>query len=350
MTDKVDTTAPADEMAGEATTDEDQIWKELAAEEAAAAGEDPEAAELEEQLEEDATIEGETGEEPGADDDDALNDDQNTAETDDGNGDGAEADSDEDTQTPTLEELQTQTKDLEQKFRSEQSRSIAQQKRADRLQKELDAIKRRKDANGNAEQAEDRLASLSEEYGDVVGPLVDEVKSLKGRFKDLSDADEQRTEVITEELREMQEKEIATFEETHPDGMDVVKDNAEVFQEWIEDQPKVIRDAYTANLDRFVDGTAAALVVSHFKAALQEASQGNASQPAEGEAETADPQAETQTDKRLERRRSRQLAGAAATRTTGSQKVSSDLPPDTEDEEALWKYWEAQDAKKARSG
>lgn len=332
MTNQADTTAPADEMADEVTTDEDKLWDEMDAEEGQAAEDNPDAANADEgsdfsNADDPANFEADGTEDHSQDDAAAPEDAPSGSKT---NGEEAE-EATETTQTPTLEDLQATSKRHEQMFKSEQARSVAQQKRADRLQKELDAIKgRQKEASDNsADDTDDRLNAVKEEYGDVVGPLVDEVNNLKGRLNDQSTTDQHRAETISDELQGMQAEEMAKFETEHPDGMNVVRDNADVFKDWIEDQPKIVRDAFAANRERFVDGTGAALVVSRFKAALAEASQGDETQ---------------NNDTQLETRRARQLAGAKATRSSTPQKGQGRLPADSTDTDALWDEFDRLDA------
>lgn len=329
MSEETDFTAPADDMAGDTqSTDEDQIWAELAAEEGTPAA-DEAAEDADTDDEEPPAEEAEKADDAADTPDDDTPDEDGTGEEDDGA-------PDDDAEPPTAAELRERAEKLEQKFRSEQSRSIAQQKRADRLQKELDALKRRQRTTGDTDEETDKsLDALSQEYGDVVGPLVDQVKDLKSRQKDLSNLEKQRLETIEGELADIQAVETAKFEEAHSDGMDVIAQNAGVFRDWIEDQPKIVRDAFQANLNGITDGTGAAMVVSRFKAAISEAAAG-------AETKAEDP---PQTDTRLASRRRRQLDGAKATRSTSSQKAAGDIPPDTDDEEALWKYWAGKDAK-----
>ncbi|MCG8447192.1 MAG: hypothetical protein MI753_15930 [Hyphomicrobiales bacterium] len=343
MSNKSDLTAPADEMAGETQIfDEEQIWKELDAEEGTAAEDnDFEAADDDEDPEAGAKggTEADEADEAGQDGGEIPDLD---ARNEDGNGEEAEGSEDE-AKTPTLKELRERADMAEQKFRSEQSRSIAQQRRADRLQKELDSLKRRQQTKGKTNvEREERLNAVSEEYGDVVNPLVDEMKDLRGRLDAQSETDQQRLETIEGELADLQATEIAKFEEEHQDGMDVIVQNKDTFEAWIEDQPKIVRDAFQANLNGMVDGAGAAMVVSRFKAALSEAEAASAGDETKSETEA---ETKSQTDTKLAGRRRRQLAGAKSTRSTSPQKAAGDLPPDSGDEQAWWDYWDRKDAK-----
>lgn len=342
MTDKVDDTAPADEFAGTSSTDdEDAIWDELEAEEAAANGR---AADQDED-QDDFTEEDEeaTGsEDDSSDADDAPDADDDDPEDTDPPEDKAKATDDRtEDSTPTLEDLKNKTEKLQREYDLQKKRAAGQQRRAARLEKERDALLKRLEKFKSSDQDETDLDSVSEEYGDVVGPVVNKVKDLTARLNDTAESDKLRIEDINGELRDIQNEEIGKFEAEHPDGMDVISRNASVFRDWIEDQPKAIREAYEANLNAFTDGTAAALVVSRFKTALQEASQ-----KASGEdTPPADP---NPTTSRLDKRRRNQMRGASASRSTSSQKQTGNLEPTSDDPDAWWDYWDKQDAKSAK--
>ncbi|GAB5434790.1 MAG: hypothetical protein EpisKO_41600 [Epibacterium sp.] len=342
MTDKVDDTASADELSGTSSTDdEDAIWDELEAEEAAANGR------AADQDDDQDDFTEEDGEDTGSEDDDASDaddtpdaDEEDPEDTDppEGKADATE-DRTEDS-TPTLEDLKKHSETLQHKYNSEKNRSAAQQRRADRLQKERDALLKRLEKNKSNDDDTD-LDSVSEEYGDVVGPVVNKVKDLTARLNDTAESDQLRIDDINGQLNDIQEEEIGKFEAEHPDGMDVISQNADVFRGWIDDQPKAVRDAYEVNLNSFTDGNAAALVVSRFKIALQEASQ-------QAKGEDTPPADPNPTQSRLDKRRRNQMRGASASRSTSSQKQTGILEPTSDDPDEWWDFWDKQDAKSAK--
>lgn len=341
MTDKVDDTAPADEFAGTSSTDdEDAIWNELEAEEAAANGR----AADQDDAQDDFTEEDE--EDAGSEDDDASDaddapdaDEKDPEYTDPPEGKAEATDDRNADSTPTLEDLKTKAEKLQRDYDLQKKRAAGQQRRAARLEKERDALLKRLEKNQSDDDDTD-LDSVSEEYGDVVGPVVNKVKDLTARLKDTAESDKLRIDDINGQLSDIQDEEIGKFEAEHPDGMDVISRNADVFRDWIEDQPKAVREAYEANLNSFTDGNAAALVVSRFKIALQEASQ----QATGDDTPPADP---NPTTSRLDKRRRNQMRGASASRSTSPQKQTGNLEPTSDDPDAWWDFWDKQDTQSA---
>lgn len=228
--------------------------------------------------------------------------------------------------TQSLDDLKTQNERLEQKFRSEQERAVGQQRRADRLQQELDELKRRLNSKTTDEDADDKLASVQEEYGDVVGPLIDQIKSLKGKVDGMSRQDERRVEQLQSEISDIEQEQIRIFHAEHSDGFAQVKANAGLFRQWIEDQPKRYRDMFERNRERMVDGTGAALLVSRFKQALAEAD------AAQGK--NVDPP--PKTDTAISPRRQAQLGGARSQRSRSSTPTSGAMPLTSGTDEEIW--------------
>lgn len=302
MKDEEDTLAPAEPAGDEAMTVE-QLWDEI-------------------ESEEEGEPEGDLGDSKPDDFEDDPSDDQDDQPD---SGDGAE--------TPDPQALQEQIERLTQSLDSEKGRARGQQKRADTLQEKLDKLsKSRTQTTEERQERERKLADATEQYGDVVGPLADEIKNLSGRLDTLSELEQASLEEAQTELDDIVQEERGRFLTEHPDGFDVVKQNAEVFRAWIDDQPKAVRDAFETNYAQFVDGTSAALVVSRFKAALLEADRGP----------------EPKTENRLQSRRQRQLAGARDTRSGGRQSASSEPLTGAGTPEDDWNYFERQDAKRRR--
>lgn len=300
--------------APETTTDDDQaLWDELDREEQGEAAKDDLPAKPEPDDEDHFEDEDEDEDAQEPDDDDAGNADR-----------------------PDDEDLQTQIQRIERQFRSEQERAKGQQRRADELQKEverLSAALQAKTKDGQSEEDEERkqrLASVSEEYGDIVAPLLDEITRLDSRVSELSTTEAQRLENAKQEFAAIEEAEFNKLLAEHRDGFDVIAQNRELFAEWIEDQPKRLRDAYEQNRKHMVDGTGAALVVGHFKAALAASEQGE---------DTHQPQSRPTT------RRDRQMRGARTTKQVTRRATTTRLSDDA-DPEDLWNEFERMEAGK----
>ncbi len=320
---KPDTGAePADESAGEADnkTDE-QVWDEIETKEKAAEPEDDRDEGIEPEPVE-ATAEDEPDPEP--------SDDDQIASTDDGDGAEVEASPD----GMDSEALEAQNVRLQKSLRSEQGRHKALQHKTNILQRQIIAAEKRPqrpDRDGiTLKERHDKIAAAREEYGDVINPVLDEVADLradlKRRDEQSDERDKQALRQQRDELRSIVTAEEAVFENEHPDGFDTIVNNREVFDEWVDDQPRALRDIYAANKLVIVDGTAASVLVGMFKQALLDV---------EGSQAPANPETE-----KLQHRRQRQLAGAQSIRTPSRQQASSRPAADSDDMQAHWDYFD----------
>lgn len=328
-----DGNAPAKAGADEVETDE-QIWAELMSAKPADEDADDEAGD-EDQWEK-AAAEGE--EEA---DEDAEKADAEGAET-------PEMDASEGSDDLDPVALKTQNDRLEKKFRSEQNRAKGQQRRADRLQQELDELKQKLEAKTAPSEEDQRAhddarARVLEEYGDVVSPIFKEVDRLRDQITELSESDKRRLRDLEDEIADHQAAEMDKLTEEHPDGLKVISDNADLFRQWIDDQPKMYRDIFEANRKRMVDGVGTALLVSRFKGALLEARHGQVDEHADG------GDVPPQSEDRLSAKRRQQLAGATTTSSRRkSTKVVSDEPGEEASAQELWDHFRRVDKRKAR--
>ena len=184
-----------------------------------------------------------------------------------------------------------------------------------------------KKAGEDMQKTREALEQAKTEYPDVVGPVIDRLDSIAEKVDAIdSDSEAQRLALLEAEQNLLLER--------HPDAFDVIEKNADTFREWVEDQPKRIRDAVAQNVDAIIDADAVSEVVNEFKAFLS----GGESAPAEHETRNS----------RADHKRQRKLAGARTTRTTG-QKRTVDPPPESDDPEAQWDYWERFEKRRGRS-
>lgn len=267
---------------------------------------------------------------PGADADDDPS--RDTSEDDDG------PDKADDAPKIDPKQLQEQMERLQHQLSSEQGRTAKQRREIERLQSQIAKAETTPSDQGSntsdsREELEQRLNQAKEDYPDVIGPLADMIKSMESRFDELSTRDIQDLQAKRDTLDELAAEEEGRFLEEHPDGFDVVTENREVFNQWIEDQPKQLRDIFKANTDLIVDGTGAALLVSRFKQSLLDAG--------------ADPSPAHQEKSRLNARRQKQLDGARSARTGNRQAKTSDIPSEADDE-TLFDYWVQKDEEKER--
>ena len=292
MDDKKDgasTETPESGHEDEVKTDE-QVWNELATEEAAA-----------EQGQDEA--DASSPPEPAADDsEDEPEPEPSEADAE------PESDTDPDPLANASPEVREMFRTLEHKLASTNGRLKALRKK--RQPPQNDGAADPEDAEA-IQARQEELGRVREEYADVVGPLVDELQHLQSKVQAFQDADQaQQTELLEEENR--------VFLSQHPDGMNSLLENPEAWNEWLQGQPQEIHDAVAANNDQIVDGDAVAGVVSLFKAHLEEASA------------PADPE-----NQKIAQRRQLQKEGARSTRVRGPS-VTSEPPADANDPEGHW--------------
>lgn len=306
MTKDEDTLESADAADIEENTDE-QLWATFEAEESGKTEADPDEGEDEEDAEDPAD----------EDDPDSPSEDEDDSE-DDGDAKGDDT-----------EELRAQVDRLQHALNSEKGRTAASRREAEELRRQIAETQKRIGDQGDEDPRKERpnLDAVSEEYGDIVGPLIDEVKALRQNVDDLSSRDKGRLKDLEGRLDRIAEEEEGVFLTEHPDGFDYLREHGKDFREWVEDQPKRIRDIWQTNFEQIIDGTGAAYLLSSFKQ-----SRLDASEPPEKQ-----QQAETS------RRRQRQLDGARSTRSGTRQALTADAPPETDDPEAIWNYFERKD-------
>jgi phage host-nuclease inhibitor protein Gam len=230
--------------------------------------------------------------------------------------------------TPQLERLRHQIK-------SEIGRTQAKDRKIDTLQKEvarLTALMNESKTTAPSAEAKAKLDKARNEYGDVIGPLADQLEANSKRLDQLTQATTSQLDGSKQQLADLYKEQEAIFRKEHPDANKVVYENRDAFAAWIEDQPKMLRDAYAMNKETIVDGAAAALVVAEFKASLKTASNGAA------------PAADSKST--LQARRERQLAGSRSERPGGQSAVISGVPADGASDEAYWNYFVNRDRKK----
>ncbi len=321
MSDANTAAEPAEDSAGEADKTDEQVWDEIETQEKATEPED----------DHDEGIEPESVEATGEDEPDPEpSDEDQIASTDQGD-DTASEDAVPAGMDP--EDLKAQNERLQQSFRSDQGRARALQRKTDILQRQIIAAEKRPQRSDtdktSLRERREKLAASQEEYGDVINPVLAEVDDIRADLKRRDERDAEALQQQREELKSIVTAEEAVFEDEHPDGFETIINNREVFDDWVDDQPRALRDIYASNRQVIVDGTAASYLVGLFKQALFDA---------EGTPAPANPETE-----KLQNRRQRQLAGARTIRTPSRQQASSRPAADSEDAQAHWDYFARQD-------
>jgi len=241
------------------------------------------------------------------------------------------------------EALQAQNTRLQHSLDSEIGRQTRNLREIDRLQDQITSAPKKpapgKDSgDARLKERREKLEAAREEYGDVIGPVLDEVADLRTAMgadkKQRADQDAATLVQQKERYETLVRAEQVTFEKEHSDGFDIIKENHEVFAQWIDDQPRRLRDIYVANRDAITNGMEAALLVTDFKTALLDA-------------DAAPAPANPETEK-LRTRRQRQLDGAQSIRGAGRQEVSGRPAKDSTDDQGHWDHFKRQDEQQDR--
>jgi len=331
MTDATTNVAPpADDSASDADKSDEQLWDELKTQETDA---DPDADDADATKADaddaggaddaDATKKAgadDAGDpDPGKPDDPSPSDDTDTGDGPDGSTDGQD-----------LEALQAQNTRLLKALDSEKGRAAGGRREIVKLRSQIASApdpKAQSDDSDDAHLKErrEKLEASREEYGDVIGPLAEEITAINARLDE--DKAQKATDLEQRKRRynDLVTAEVRVFEVEHKDGFDTIVKNREVFDAWIDDQPRALRDIYADNQQDIIDGTQAAYLVTLFKQALLDASD--------------DPAPANPDTERLQSRRQRQLAGARSLRTPGNTPASSEPAQGSGDDQGHWDYW-----------
>lgn len=301
---------PADNSAGQDALSEEQLWKEIAASEKSRDDDD-------EPIHRDVDDPPEEIEKADTDPNpDASSEESETT------GNEAEA-------TPDPDQLQAQIDRLQHQLSSEKGRVRGTQQRAQRLQAELEAARKAQSSSADESRAERRkkIEETASQYDDFA-PLVEEVSELR---TERDAALEARVKDLEAQQAEFLEEQNSLFLAEHPDGYDVLTNNWQTFEKWIEKQSPEDRQIFETNRAAIVDGSSAALLIGRFKHSLATAEQGAGPDQA-----------------RLDARRQRQLAGGTSLRSPASQSATSRPSPNDPDPASHWKFWASQERRSAR--
>lgn len=171
----------------------------------------------------------------------------------------------------------------------------------------------------------ERLKAAAEEYGEVAGPVTEEVLELRETVERLvasnATAEEQRAARDQLELGEFLAGQERTLEEIHPDWLETAK--TEEFVTWVQSGPQFIRDGIARNGNGIVDGAEAAQILTLFK-------------ERDGTTGAADP---------LAFKRARQLEGGRSVPARGPGSTTARTPDDFS---AAWEALRQKDEQQGR--
>lgn len=302
---------PADAADTGEQTEEQQLWNELAQQDANSPASD------------DASDDAET---PDAAPSDGASGEKHPPE--------ASAKTDDVDLAAQLTRLQSEIAERDQALKSERGRTSALTKKANGLQRDIAELtaQLKQAQEGISLDTKDKISKVRGEYGDVVGPLADALEAVDKQVQANSKITERQIAEKRSELKGIYEEQRQVFLDEHGDGFDTIVKNRAKFDAWIEDQPKVTRDAYLANRDAITDGKQAALIVADFKSFLQGGSVDSA--------RAADP---------LRGVRERQMAGSKSSTGTAARPVANGRSPqDSEDPDVIWAQLREQEARTTR--
>lgn len=185
----------------------------------------------------------------------------------------------------------------------------------------------------------DDWKSFRDEYPEVAGPLEKVIGGLQAevtrQHKELSAIGADRRESALAE-------QAGLLAEEHSDWQEVVADDS--FMEWLEAQPRHIREAAIRNAEDIVDAQEAADVVGRFKAYRSEQQGGG---NAQDQQDTTRADGGGGTDNQ-QARRQRQLESASTTRSRGPG-VATGISEDG-DPERIWKQFDEMERRQAGGG
>jgi len=204
-----------------------------------------------------------------------------------------------------------------------------------------------KGASGYLASAE--WKAVKEEYGDVLTPVETLINAMQQELTELRSG---VTAINDERQASDHQEQKRTLEGIHPDYMDVFAGNVDHLDDWINSEPRHVREAFVRNQEHVVDAAEAADVVARFKAFLgietpsQQQQQQNTSGKGDGQAEAGKDNGNPQAKAGLSDKRKRQLGSATDVRGK-SPGAASGIPEDG-DEEEIWKMYDQQEAQEQR--
>lgn len=243
-------------------------------------------------------------------------------------------------QRAAIEAARSQNEQLESRDRRLRGQVSALQRQINELSTGQGSATR-KPAGGTDEQADGFLASddwksFEGEYPEVAGPLGKVISSLQDTIttqgKILSAiGDDRQKEALNEQG--------SLLEERHPGWQGMMQSNQETFVDWLNHQPRHIREAAVRNADDVVDAEEAADVVGRFKAWMAVHNKDNG----QGEGQTADERStesngKNQTQPELSGKRKLQLESTTGARGKGPGAATG--IPENGDPEVMWNSFE----------
>ena len=168
------------------------------------------------------------------------------------------------------------------------------------------------------------IEELRSEYPDIVGPMLDQQEALQEQIDKMSFQLSSIAELQGEQLNASVEQERDALEQAHPGWFQYLKSQGAEFTKWVNDQPASMRAIARSNMDRVVDGEGVSSLLTAYKIHRGE----------DDPNQSAPNGAHVNRD--LTSKRKRQLAGARAISSRGTQAATIDPQPGETDAQAIW--------------
>jgi hypothetical protein len=208
--------------------------------------------------------------------------------------------------------------------------------------KERNEAAAQKPAAPKPEEAADPLEELAADYPEIAAPLQKDRARIAEKISRFESIEQSRLAAADAEMDHDLMANEKLLEESHPGWEGYLKEYGPAFGAWIVDQPLALRQAFVTNQDAIIDPYSAIETLAAFKSFVA-SNQSPQAPPPDGGGQPAQQQ-------RLNPRRAAQLAGSASPHSGGSRPTVSGIPQDG-DPEMIWKQFAAidEDEKKYRS-
>ncbi|MEM7709191.1 MAG: hypothetical protein AAF264_00220 [Pseudomonadota bacterium] len=209
---------------------------------------------------------------------------------------------------PRFETMRAENEKLQHRIKSDDGRQAALQRQINELRQS------QKQPAQTARDPRDVLSKMQDDYPDIAGSIGELLGYMDNKIEALSQSEADR-------LEQQAASNFAAVESEHPDFEDVVASDSQAFKDWVDDQPRAIREKAYANADRIVDPKAAIEVIAAYKAFR------NPTPAAAPEPQTSPPPPD--------KRRERQRIGTASPGSSASRPVASGIPAEGDYDE-MW--------------
>jgi len=232
-------------------------------------------------------------------------------------------------QRAAYEATERRARELEQQRKSDEGRVAAFQRKYEELRKQTGQQQPAK-----RQSAAEALEALRNDYPELAEPLAKALEPFEQALTQ-QDADRNaRREADAAEVNDHIRTETQRLEQKHQGYETFLQQNGAAFRDWVEDQPKRIREAAYRNAEVILDAQAADEVLTLFKAHIAGPPNGAASGAPSAQRDAAPP---------LNDRRQRQMGATVSVR--GSRRPALSGVPEDGDPEAIWDAFDRVEAR-----